>query len=67
MTLFKVLYRRDPPTLIRYNDGPSDNPTVQEQMSARDNIIAQLKTHLRNSVSYETIGWQEKKGLEVWH
>ena len=52
MTPFKALYGRDPPTLVRYQPEITDVPTVQEQLTARDELLRQLKDNLMKAQTY---------------
>jgi hypothetical protein len=46
MTPFKVVYGREAPTLIKYTPSIHDPITVQELLTARDEVLAQLKVNL---------------------
>nr|KYP59122.1 Transposon Ty3-I Gag-Pol polyprotein [Cajanus cajan] len=52
MSLFKALYGRDPPTIIRYETAPMDPVSVQDMLRARDAILQQLKLHLLKAQQY---------------
>jgi hypothetical protein len=46
MTPFKVVYGRDPPTLIRYEIHNNDPPLLQQLLTERDDTITALKANL---------------------
>ncbi|PKU84655.1 hypothetical protein MA16_Dca022232 [Dendrobium catenatum] len=46
VTPFKVLYGRDPPTLIQYKSHSTSVSLVEQQLSERDEILGELKKHL---------------------
>ncbi|MCI28892.1 transposon TF2-1 polyprotein, partial [Trifolium medium] len=46
MTPFKVVYGRDPPTLIRYELNSTDPPSLQQILVERDDTIVALKANL---------------------
>ena len=52
MTPFKALYGRDPPTLVRYQPEITDVPTVHEKLTARDELLRQLKDNLMKAQTY---------------
>ena len=64
MTPFKALYGRDPPTLVRYQPEITDVPTVQEQLTARDKLLRQLKDNLMKAQTY-TKNQADKKRQDV--
>ena len=45
-TPFKALYGRDPPTLIRFEQGSTANSFLEEQLQERDAILDDLKAQL---------------------
>ncbi|KAI0525136.1 hypothetical protein KFK09_004527 [Dendrobium nobile] len=46
VTPFKVLYGRDPPTLMPYKSHSTSVSLVEQQLSERDEILGELKKHL---------------------
>ena len=46
MTPFKVVYGRDPPTLLRYGDTPSANGLVEELLKDKDGLLMELRENL---------------------
>ncbi|CAJ2652292.1 unnamed protein product [Trifolium pratense] len=46
MTPFKVVYGRDPPSLIRYEVNNDDPPLLQQLLTERDDTIITLKANL---------------------
>jgi len=46
MSPFRVLYGRDAPTFLKFEDNPSSVEAINEQLKLRDSIIAELKLHL---------------------
>ncbi|GJX29381.1 transposon ty3-I gag-pol polyprotein [Tanacetum coccineum] len=64
MTPFKVLYGRDPPSIIPcsvFEDTPSD---VQTQLQARDVVLAQLKINIARAQA-KMKKYADKKGCEL--
>jgi hypothetical protein len=45
-TPFKVVYGRDPPAMLSYEQGQSRVPTVDKQLVARDKFLAEIKERL---------------------
>jgi hypothetical protein len=45
-TPFKVVYGRDPPALLSYEQGQSRVPAVDKQLVARDEFLAEIKERL---------------------
>ena len=52
MTPFKVVYGRDPPTLLRYGDTPSANGLVEELLKDKDGLLMELRENLVISVYF---------------
>ena len=52
MTPFKLVYGRDPPTLLRQADSVGGETLAQTQLHERDMILAQAKANLRKSQQY---------------
>nr|KYP39590.1 Transposon Ty3-G Gag-Pol polyprotein [Cajanus cajan] len=52
MSPFKVVYGRDPPTLVKYSHSATDPPSIQEMLLQRDRVLAQLKVNLMLSLWY---------------
>lgn len=46
MTPFKALYRRDPPSRVKYETGSTTNAELELQLQARDASFALLREHL---------------------
>ncbi|WVZ04461.1 hypothetical protein V8G54_025267 [Vigna mungo] len=46
MTPFRIVYGRDPPTLLKYHYSSIDPPSIQDMLQQRDVILAQLKLNL---------------------
>nr|KYP74492.1 Retrotransposable element Tf2 [Cajanus cajan] len=46
MSPFKVVYGREPPTLLKYNHSNADPPSIQMMLQQRDRVIAELKVNL---------------------
>lgn len=64
MSPFKALYGREPPTLIRYQPDSADIASVQEQLTARDELLRQLKANLLKAQQYMK-NQADKKRLDV--
>lgn len=52
MTPFKVVYGRDPPTLVRNTTNTKDSPALQEMLVERDTVLQQLKANLSKAQTY---------------
>ncbi|MCI23208.1 hypothetical protein A2U01_0044386 [Trifolium medium] len=52
MTPFKVLYGRDPPTIIRQSTIPSGTTMAHQQLQERDEILTQAKLNLTKAQQY---------------
>lgn len=49
MTPFKALYRRDPPSRVKYETGSTTNAELELQLQARDASFALLREHLHKA------------------
>lgn len=49
MTPFRALYGRDPPSLIKYENGSTVNAELENQLKDRDAILHLLKEHLHHA------------------
>ena len=49
MTPFKIVYGRDPPTIIRYGNPKSPLAEIDTYLSERDNTLRSLKQHLSDA------------------
>nr|KYP44122.1 Retrotransposable element Tf2 [Cajanus cajan] len=52
MTPFKIVYGRDPPTLVKYTLNQSDPTSIQEQLLQRDLTLSRLKFNLHKAQQY---------------
>lgn len=65
MTPFKAVYGRDPPSLVKYTVAPTDPPSLQELLTERDSVLAQLKVNLsRAQVFMKKYADKGRKPLE---
>lgn len=46
MTPFRVVYGRDPPAMLRYEQGSTENVDLEEQLLERDTMLVEVKNHL---------------------
>jgi len=66
MTPFKVVYGRDPPTLIKYSLDSKDPPSIQEQLIMRDLMIEKLKQNLNRAQQYmKKYADQKRRQMEL--
>ena len=49
MTPFRALYGRDPPSLIKYENGSTTNAALEEQLKDRDATLKLLRDHLHRA------------------
>lgn len=49
MTPFKAVYGRDPPVLLRYENGSTTNAELEDQLRERDEMLAILRDHLNKA------------------
>jgi len=66
MTPFKVVYGRDPPTMVKYNPASNDPIPVQEQLLQQDYILSQLKKNLQRAQQYMKKYVDQKHQFEEW-
>lgn len=52
MTLFHVVYGRDPPNLVRYELSPQDPSILQQLLTKRDILLQQLKHNLTKAQDF---------------
>jgi len=46
MTTYKAIFTQDPPSIIKYEPQPANNPMVQHQLQHRDRLLCELKNNL---------------------
>ncbi|XP_058757922.1 uncharacterized protein LOC131631166 [Vicia villosa] len=49
MSPFKALYGREPPSLLHYVTGSAQDDTLQQTLQQQQNILTELKSHLKRS------------------
>lgn len=49
MTTFRVVYGRDPPALLRYEQGSTESADLETQLLERDAMLVEVKKHLTHA------------------
>lgn len=49
MTPFKAVYGRDPPTLLRYENGSTNNADLEARLVERDAMLELLRVHIHKA------------------
>nr|GEU47565.1 gamma-tubulin complex component 4 homolog [Tanacetum cinerariifolium] len=69
MTPFKVLYGRDPPTIMGYDKGGATTFEVDQYLLVRDEVLDELKMHLRRAqqlMKVQADGKRRDVQFQVW-
>ena len=64
-TPFRIVYGRDPPTLLKYGTPPSPIAAIDQQLMDRDAMLDTMKTHLRQAqMRMKTMADRHRRELE---
>ena len=61
MSPFKVVFGREPPSIIPYEVTPTDPHNLQESLIIRDKVLQQLKSNLRRAQNYMKMQADKKR------